>query len=68
MVGHEDWDGKVFEVDQIGSQSWQGQVRVWKRSTGSHGRRETGAQPGQWVKGDTFKLTNCVEAGISYKN
>ena len=70
MAGNKDWNGKVLEVNQKGSQSWQGQVKVWKdkpSNPGSHGRREVGAQPGQWVIGDTIKLTNCDEAGKSYR-
>ena len=42
MVGYEDWSDKLFEVMQHGSQSWTGQVKVWKHDSGAHGRRDSG--------------------------
>jgi hypothetical protein len=68
MVGHENWDDETFEVVQEGSQSWTGQVIVWKKvgvgkfESGDHGRRKTGDGDGQWEEGDTISLKSCLEA------
>ena len=64
MVGHENWDGETFEVVQEGSQSWTGEVKVWKRESGNHGRRKTGDGDGQWEEGDTISLKSCLEGRI----
>ena len=51
--------GTQFEVIQEGSNSWMGQVIVWKHWKGAHGRRVSGASSGQWKAGDTIKFKNC---------
>ena len=51
--------GTKFEVIQEGSNSWTGQVLVWKHSKGAHGRRLKGARDGQWKEGDTIKFKTC---------
>ena len=67
MAGNGEWDGKAFEVNQVGSRSWDGRVIVWKGPPGPHGRREPGneGRPGQWAIGDTIKMNHCVEPGIN---
>ena len=67
MVGNDNWDNKVFEVTQEGSQPWEGQVKVWKRSSGHHGRRDKGPSPGQWAEGDVIKMKYCVDTGKNLK-
>ena len=71
MVGYEDWSQKTFEVMQYGSQSWTGQVKVWKDESGAHGRRDPydGAADGQWKTGDTIKhYPGIHEFNIIYTN
>ena len=71
MVGIEDWNNEEFDVIQEGSQSWTGWVKVWKVVEvhgEAHGRRLRGRSSGQWVKGDTTKLTSCVIAGRDLEN
>ena len=51
--------GTKFEVIQEGSNSWTGQVVVFKHSSGAHGRRVIGYSSGQWKAGDTIKFKNC---------
>ena len=68
MVGNEDWDNETFDVIQEGSQSWTGWVKVWKHTQGAHGRRLRGRSSGQWAKGDTIKLTSCINAGRGIEN
>ena len=63
MVGNEDWDGKEFEIAQDGSHSWDGKVIVWKRASGSHGRKLDGPADGDWGKGDRIMLEGCTEPG-----
>lgn len=56
------WEhGTKFEVIQEGSNSWMGQVIVFKQTEqgGAHGRRLEGAREGQWKAGDTIKFKNC---------
>ena len=67
MVGYEDWSGKTFEVMQLGSQSWTGQVKVWKHVSGAHGRREplSGASAGQWQTGDTIQYCPGIDQFIT---
>ena len=67
MAGNDEWHGKVFEVNQEGSRSWYGRVIVWTGPPGPHGRRDprNEAKSGQWAIGDTIKMDNCVESGIS---
>ena len=66
MVGSEDWSGKTFDVIQIGSQDWKGKVRVWKRDSGAHGRRDEGVAVGQWATGDKIKLSGYSHSGTTY--
>ena len=71
MVGYEDWSQKTFEVMQYGSQSWTGQVKVWKDESGAHGRRDPydGAADGQWKTGDTIKhYPGIHEFNVIYTN
>ena len=63
MVGNETWDGLEFEIVQIGSHSWRGKVMVWKRATGSHGRKSKGPGNGDWKEGDTITLQTCSKKG-----
>ena len=56
------WEhGTKFEVIQEGSNSWRGQVIVFKKTEqgGAHGRRLEGAREGQWKAGDKIKFKNC---------
>ena len=64
MVGYEDWSDKLFEVMQHGSQSWTGQVKVWKHDSGAHGRRDSGSAAGQWHAGDTIQYCQGIDQFI----
>ena len=59
MVGNADWDGKTFKIKKTGSEDWTGTVMVWKRPTGSHGRRNGGSDPGHWAADDKIILGSC---------
>merc|ERR1719510_2471151 len=54
-VGHE------IDVLQEGSQVWSGKVVIWNNFNGIHGRRVSGAAPGQWATGDTITLQSCLD-------
>lgn len=44
---------------------WSGIVRVWKNMLGVHGRREFGAKPDQWHRGDIIKVGIMCPSGFS---
>ena len=64
MVGYENWDGEEFEIIQTGSHSWRGKVMVWKRASGSHGRKSKGTAVGDWRTDDIITLQTCSETGM----
>ena len=50
-----------IEISQAGSNSWNGNVIVWKDASGSHGRKVTGAADGDWQASDTISLQSCIK-------
>ena len=73
IAGNNNWNNKVFEVTQDGSDSWTGQIIVWKgdrENKGAHGRRNPIAKSksGQWKEGDTITLRACFDEGNAYDN
>ena len=62
VVGNADWDGKIFDIMQTGSQDWTGPVKVWKGTSsngGAHGRRSIGEVPDQWEAEDIIVMGSC---------
>ena len=76
IVGNGDWHGEKFQLIQEGSQSWSGQVIVWKCNSKECsenevgvvgvGRRDSGSNSGQWAPRDSFALKTCLDKGINY--
>ena len=65
MVGGEDWNTKKYDVIHRGSKSWTGTIRVDdSENYGPYGRRDSGANEGDWVQGDKIQLKACVESGF----
>ena len=65
MVNSDDWDEKVFEVRMEsgdGKRYWTGEVKVWKRDSGSHGRKNDvkDFKDGDWKQGDKLTLLSCT--------
>ena len=58
--------GHTINVFQDGSQTWSGEVVIWNNLNGIHGRRVSGAAPGQWATGDSITLESCFNPGICY--
>ena len=58
MINNKQWNNQVFSVKQSGSQTWSGNVVVWRYVGDSQGRREPNVPfvSGQWETGDTIKL------------
>ena len=61
LLGKKHWTNEKFDVVQKGSQLWYGKIIVWKgaKTSGAHGRRDSGSAAGQWVTGDTIELQSC---------
>ena len=65
MVGGEDWNTKKYEVIQRGSKSWTGTILVYgDENHGPHGKRDSGANEGDWTQGDKIQLKACFESGF----
>ena len=63
MVGYEDWETKVIEIVQSGSNSWEGELAVVKLKNTSHGFKNERSAAGDWKVSDTISLKSCSNPG-----
>ena len=69
MTGNNSWHDTVINVTQEGSHSYSGQVYVFKYGNGfGLGKKypTSNSREGDWVVGDTIKLSHCAAGRYIY--